>query len=591
MSYQLTNGRFQAFNNAGDPLVGGTLYAYYSGTTNPQTTFTDAALTVPNANPVVLDARGEATVFLSSNAYTFTLKDANGVTIWSVDGIVDPGSSATAALAAFIASLASSIGASLLGFIQSLAGAVARTVQAVLRDRVSVKDFGALGDGATDDFAAITAAINAVSAGNTLYFPPGTYVHSGTLVFKNFINYKGAGIAATILKYTGAGGDGVQVNNPINSSTSALYSIEDMTLQVVNRTNGKANFADVGSAYVSLKRNRFTGAAMGIILDQSEHVAASECIIDNHTQTGVWLVNGPSHTVGAQANFTNRISFRDCQFNEASTCDCITDDGGHVHSYVDNNFNAGKTQIRLCAADAVTIASNEMEGSSSAAISLAATFSSFGGGAASGAGGPTRISSNMITTAGATAVTSVAGALTALTYDTNTFHLAAGGAAPDNLPLGINTLTAWGNRNPDGGTLPFNNLNTDTTFVPVLGGATTLGVGTYTTQVGRYAINGSICYFEIQLTWTAHTGTGQMVVSLLKAAVQNGPQFVPIDCASAGIALAAGASLAALLNLSTAPFGTTGAIQIYSASAGTLTGLAMAGSGTLYLSGSFRTLG
>jgi parallel beta-helix repeat protein len=50
-----------------------------------------------------------------------------------------------------------------------------------LRPWVNVKDaaYGALGDGAADDTAAINAAIAALPAGGVLYFPPGRYITSG----------------------------------------------------------------------------------------------------------------------------------------------------------------------------------------------------------------------------------------------------------------------------------------------------------------------------------------------------------------------------------------------------------------------------
>jgi hypothetical protein len=56
-------------------------------------------------------------------------------------------------------------------------GAVATTVQAKLRQTVSVKDFGAVGDGVTNDYAAINAAwLYCYPIGANLYFPSGTYL-------------------------------------------------------------------------------------------------------------------------------------------------------------------------------------------------------------------------------------------------------------------------------------------------------------------------------------------------------------------------------------------------------------------------------
>lgn len=52
-------------------------------------------------------------------------------------------------------------------------GSVTRTVQSRLRDFVSVKDFGAVGDGVTDDTVAIQAAID---TGLNLHFPSGNYI-------------------------------------------------------------------------------------------------------------------------------------------------------------------------------------------------------------------------------------------------------------------------------------------------------------------------------------------------------------------------------------------------------------------------------
>jgi len=64
------------------------------------------------------------------------------------------------------------------GFIQAGSGAVQRTVESKLQDVVSVKDFGAVGDGVTDDTEKIQAAIDSLSPGDELYMPAGDYLIS-----------------------------------------------------------------------------------------------------------------------------------------------------------------------------------------------------------------------------------------------------------------------------------------------------------------------------------------------------------------------------------------------------------------------------
>lgn len=194
--------KFQFFDNNGNPLVGGKLYTYQSNTLTPLATYTDYTGVTPNSNPVILNSRGEANVWLpQSSTYKFKLTDANDVEIWTVNGI-----SNSTELDAFIALLASSAGSSLVGFTQGGTGSVTRTVQSKLRDFVNVKDFGAVGDGVTDDRPAFIAAMTFLgSSGGTVYVPPGTYVGSRASNGYCFyfpaskINLIGAGRGATTL--------------------------------------------------------------------------------------------------------------------------------------------------------------------------------------------------------------------------------------------------------------------------------------------------------------------------------------------------------------------------------------------------------
>lgn len=76
----------QFFDDNGDPLNGGKLYTYDAGTTTPKATYTDAAGATPNANPVILDSAGRATVFLSGS-YKFRLEDSLGTLIKETDNV------------------------------------------------------------------------------------------------------------------------------------------------------------------------------------------------------------------------------------------------------------------------------------------------------------------------------------------------------------------------------------------------------------------------------------------------------------------------------------------------------------------------
>lgn len=80
----------QFIDAAGIPLAGGFVYTYAAGTTTPQVTYTDSTAATANSNPIVLDSRGEANIWLGSATYKFKLTDANGTEIWTVDNISAP---------------------------------------------------------------------------------------------------------------------------------------------------------------------------------------------------------------------------------------------------------------------------------------------------------------------------------------------------------------------------------------------------------------------------------------------------------------------------------------------------------------------
>jgi len=59
------------------------------------------------------------------------------------------------------------------------------------------------------------------------------------------------------------------------------------------------------------------------------------------------------------------------------------------------------------------------------------------------------------------------------------------------------------------------------TFTPAAAGTTTAGVGTYSTQVGRYTRVGNLVTVKVALAWSAHTGTGNLIFTGLPFTVAN----------------------------------------------------------------------
>jgi len=79
--------KLQFFDLNGAPLSGGLLYTYEAGTTTPLASYTDSTGLIANTNPIVLDSRGEANVWLSGAIYKFALYTSASVLIWTVDNI------------------------------------------------------------------------------------------------------------------------------------------------------------------------------------------------------------------------------------------------------------------------------------------------------------------------------------------------------------------------------------------------------------------------------------------------------------------------------------------------------------------------
>ncbi|HBH27149.1 MAG TPA: hypothetical protein DDX54_07145 [Rhodospirillaceae bacterium] len=99
------------------------------------------------------------------------------------------------------------------------AGAVTRASTDKFTEAISVKDFGAAGDGVTDDTLAFARAL---AAHDAVFVPPGDYVLTGPIVLQDNQSLTGAG-AASVLACTGNTFDAVQMTG--RRSTLARLAI------------------------------------------------------------------------------------------------------------------------------------------------------------------------------------------------------------------------------------------------------------------------------------------------------------------------------------------------------------------------------
>jgi len=82
------NPKQQFFDANGQPLVGGKVYTYAAGTTTPVVTYVDAAGVTTNTNPIILDSRGMANIWLDTTVnYKYAVFDALDVPIFTTDNI------------------------------------------------------------------------------------------------------------------------------------------------------------------------------------------------------------------------------------------------------------------------------------------------------------------------------------------------------------------------------------------------------------------------------------------------------------------------------------------------------------------------
>lgn len=314
--HRLTNGAANA---------SGRCWVYKPGTTSPAVIYADQDET-PLSNPVTLSAGGKATIYFAGQVDAF-FENSLGQPIETIPlseraervevkqagftGLLASGSQGNGGvtdLKTVLASIYASVGG-LDGKYLEYTGATGRTLQSVIRGiQVSVKDYGAAGNGVADDTIPIQNAINEAGrlGGGVVYFDPGTYLISSALsVTVNGISLQGAGASISIIKLTNAVATAVSYNGVTGafitrlgvshtaSSTGSgmqFNSCSDIAVERVSINAYRFGINLTGTTgFFSLTRSGIT-SVLANAADRGIRIACSGSrvsIVDNYVSVGI----------------------------------------------------------------------------------------------------------------------------------------------------------------------------------------------------------------------------------------------------------------------------------------------------------------
>jgi hypothetical protein len=164
--------------------------------------------------------------------------------------------------------------ASVVAYDPPFTGGVATNVEAKLAQTVSVMDFGAVGDGITDDTTAIQNAINAATS---VYFPLGTYSVTSLWV----------GVDGTSLYGAGSGGVTIKARSAVNKLIRCQYTSDDSNIAAVLNNISIAGITIDGNSLANI--GLFTSVAISenFIRD----VIIKKTLVTGHQHWRGWSVN------------------------------------------------------------------------------------------------------------------------------------------------------------------------------------------------------------------------------------------------------------------------------------------------------------
>jgi hypothetical protein len=193
-----------------------------------------------------------------------------------------------------------------------------RTYQQKLDDFVNVKDFGATGDGTTDDTAAINRAIQQIyrstvsptepRARRTIYFPGGTYLVSSSILVPPYARLVGDGIGSSIIKQ--------------NQGNSTVINLCDSSFQIG---------LNIGSGAVFPQDIEISGLNF---FNSNTNVTTPVCVIDSASNVRIYSSKFTTNrgvgfypnlvSILTSTSLTKKITLDSCQISNGGNGICLT---------------------------------------------------------------------------------------------------------------------------------------------------------------------------------------------------------------------------------------------------------------------------
>ncbi len=387
------------------------------------------------------------------------------------------------------------------GTILQISGVTTGRWNLLYSNAVSVRWFGAKGDGATDDHVAIQAAITwAVANGCGVVIPAGTYNHSVT-IHMGFSYLEVIGIGNPTLHFTGAG-DCVD----LNYLTNPLWQVKLSNFNIngnASATNGlhliSANHCDISNITIT----NISNAALLINFSVSSRFSHIICSNNESTFTTVPAYGIYLDLQGA-GNLVSNCVFIDMMM-EGFPGTGLYLANAQTNLFIGGTFEGCNVGINVVVGPCNTFMNIDLEANAVANLIVTSNYNTFIGMLCASAGPSSGY--NIELNSGASGNSFLGGLLTSVLANTGSSLSTFFGCTILTNITGVNTLWALYNCRTTGGAL-IQDLPGDTyaAWTPTLIGSSTAGSQTYGAVAGQYLNVGRALHVNGSVTISAKDG-------------------------------------------------------------------------------------